>query len=240
MRLRSLAPGARVRERAAAQVVAALPAYQVALWPDGWELLADGSVSVRDTHAMAEARRWYDLARRNRARGDLGPALSLHGLFIPPAILDLASRTFASEQAASVAVQLVAGDWVGRRRTQLLQAAKAALAERAGVWTGSRHGLSMDGASVRALAADLLILCAGEGLIPRADYGLRVRRDDGFGVCAFRVRVETHLDPYARARVGEALAAALIPWNRALGKDAAPRLVISVEVMGLAPGQRRG
>lgn len=43
----------------ASRIVAALPVYQVALWPDGWVLGASGEVSVRDTHAMAEARRWH-------------------------------------------------------------------------------------------------------------------------------------------------------------------------------------
>ena len=55
--------------RAAARLVAELPAYQVALWPDGWVLEPDGGVQVRDTHAMAEARRWYVLAGGNPSRG---------------------------------------------------------------------------------------------------------------------------------------------------------------------------
>jgi hypothetical protein len=229
---RALWPRASSRERVAAEVLAALPAYQVALWPDGWELGPDGTVTVRDTHVMAEARRWYDLGRRNRPGWAPGPALAIHGVFIPPPILDLARRTFATEQAASVAVQLVAGDWVGRRRAQLLRWAGAAIAERAGVWTGSRHGLGMDAEGLRALMIDLLGLCVSDGLIPRAGYGLKVRREDGFGVGGWRVRVETLLEPYARARVGEALAVALIPWNRAVGRDAGPSRVISVEVGG--------
>ena len=218
------------RERVAVEVVAGLPAYQVALWPDGWELSADGGVSVRDTHAMAEARRWYELGRRNRAGWVPGPALVAQGVFIPPAILDLAGRTFATEQAASVAVQLVAGDWVAQRRAQLLRLAGVALAERAAVWTGSRHCLGMDAEGLHTLVADLLALCAAEGLIPRADYGLRVQRRDGFGVCGWRIRVETLLEPYARARVGDALAVALIPWNRAVGRGGGPSPVLSLEV----------
>ena len=237
---RSIPLRGRAQQRAAADAVAALPAYQVALWPDGWDLMPDGSVSVRDTHAMAEARRWYALARRNGSRGDLRAALRLHGVFIPPAILDLTSRRFASEQVASVAVQLVAGDWVVRRRAELLRVASAALTERSRVWTGSRHGGRLESDALRLLAADLLGLCVREGLAPPADYGLRVRRDDGFGVCTYRVRVETHLDPYARARVGDALAAALIPWNRAVGRDPSPRLVISVELGTPAPGHPAG
>lgn len=220
------------RERAAVEVVAALPAYQVALWPDGWELAPDGSVSVRDTHAMAEARRWYALARRNRAGWVPGPALAMHGVFIPPAILDLARRTFVSEQVASVAVQLVAGDWVGQRRAQLLRSARTAIGERARAWTGSRHDGDLGPDAVRTLVAELVGLCVREGLIPRADYGLKVRRDDGFGVCGYRVRVEIPLEPDARGRVGDALTTALIPWNRAVGRDADPTLVISVEVAG--------
>ena len=232
--LRDLPLPGRARERAAARAIATLPAYQVALWPDGWDLMPDGSVAVQDTHAMAEARRWYDLARRNCSRRDLRSALSLHRVFIPSAILDLAGRTFASEQAASVAVQLVAGDWVLGRRAELARTARAALAERAAVWTGSRHGSGLDAVAVQVLAADLLGVCAAEGLIPRAGYGVRVRRDDGFGLCAYRVQVETHLDPYARRRVGEVLSAALIPWNRAVGRDLAPSLVISVELIAPA------
>jgi len=227
---RALSLRATVQGRAAAEVVAGLPAYQVALWPDGWELSAQGTVTVCDTHAMAEARRWYELARRNRTGWVPGPVMAMHGVDIPPAILDLGGRTFASEQAASVAVQLVAGDWVGRRRAQFLRGAGAAIAERAGVWTGSRHGLGMDAEGLRALVRDLLGLCVSEGLIPRADYGLKVRRDDGFGVCGYRVRVETLLEPYARARVADALAVALIPWNRAVGRHGEPSLVISAEV----------
>jgi hypothetical protein len=236
---RALSVRATAQERAAAEVVAGLPAYQVALWPDGWELSAEGTVTVRDTHAMAEARRWYDLARRNRAGWVPGPALAIHGVFIPPAILDLSRRTFASEQAASVAVQLVAGDWVGRRRAKLLRSAGAALAEREGAWTGSRHGPEMDAGGVSSLATDLLGLCVSEGLIPRACYGLKVRRDDGFGVCGYRVRVETFLEPYARARIRDLLAVGLTPWNRAVGRDAGASLVISVEVGTPALGHHR-
>jgi hypothetical protein len=88
----------------------------------------------------------------------------------------------------------------------------------------------MDAEGLRALVRDLLGLCVSEGLIPRADYGLKVRRDDGFGVCGYRVRVETLLEPYARARVADALAVALIPWNRAVGRHGESSLVISAEV----------
>jgi len=228
-----------VQKRAAAEVVAGLPAYQVALWPDGWELSADGTVTVRDTHAMAEARRWYELARRNRAGWVPGPALAMHGVFIPPAILDLAGRTFASEQAASVAVQLVAGDWVSRRRAQLLRSAGVALAERKGAWTGSRHGPELDKGGVLALVTNLLGLCVTEGLIPPACYELKIRRDDGFGVCGYRIRVETLLEPYARARIGDLLATALIPWNRAVGRDTGASLVISLEVGAPSSGRHR-
>jgi hypothetical protein len=227
---RALLPRAAARDRAATAAVAALAAYQVALWPDGWELAADGSVSVCDTHAMTEARRWYDLARRNRARGDPGRALAMHGVYIPQGILDLARRTFPSEQAASVAVCLVAGDWIRHRRLELLRCAGTAMAERAAAWTGSRHDLAADTEGVQALLAGLLDLCIGEGLIPRAGYGLRVRRDDGFGVSGYRVRVETLLESYARARVAEVLAVALIPWNRAVARDGGSDLAISVEV----------
>lgn len=230
---------ASVQGRAAAKVVAGLPAYQVAFWPDGWELSAHGTVTLRDTHAMAEARRWHQLARRNRAGWVPGPALAMHGVDIPPTILDLARRTFASEQAASVAVQLVAGDWVSRRRAQLLRSAAVALAERKGAWTGSRHDPELDTGGVLALVTDLLGLCVSEGLIPRACYDLKIRRDDGFGVCGYRVRLETLLEPYARARIGDLLATALIPWNRAVGRDTGASLVISLEVGAPASGHHR-
>jgi hypothetical protein len=227
---RALLPRAAARDRAAAEAVTALPAYQVALWPDGWQLAADGSVSVCDTHAMAEARRWYDLARRNRARSDPGRALAMHGVYIPQGILDLAKRTFPSEQAASVAVHLVAGDWVRHRRLELLRCAGTAMAERAAAWTGSLHGLAAGADGVQALLARLVDLCVEEGLIPRAGYRLRVRCDDGFGVCGYRVRVETLLESYARARVADVLAVALIPWNRAVARGGRPSLAISLDV----------
>jgi hypothetical protein len=216
--------------RAAIAAIAGLPAYQVALWPDGWDLGMDGSVLVRDTHVMAEARRWYDLARRNGSRGNVSPALALHGILIPPAILDLARRRFPSEQVASVAVTLVAGDWLARRRAQLLRTAEAALSERAAAWTGSRHKDGVDGEAVLALVWEILGLCLTEGLIPRADYKVRVRCDDGWGLCRYRVRLAVSLASDARTRVAELLGLALTPWNRSVGGEAGPQPMIRVEV----------
>jgi hypothetical protein len=216
----------------AVAAVAGLPAYQVALWPDGWDLGEDGSVLVRDTHVMAEARRWYDLARRNGSQADLGPALAIHGLRIPPAILDLAWRRFPSEQVASVAVTLVAGGWVKQRRAQLLRTAEAALAERASAWTGSRHGDGLNAEALACLVRDALQWCLIEDLIPRADYGVRIRSDDGWGLCRYRVCVAVALETGARTRVAEILSLALIPWNRAAGSEAGPQPMIRVEVAG--------
>jgi hypothetical protein len=227
---RALSLNRSLDRRAAVATIAGLPAYQVALWPDGWDLGADGSVLVRDTHAMAEARRWYALARRNGSRADPGPVLALHRLNIPEPLLDLVLRRFPSEQVASVAVMLVAGDWLGRRRAQLARTAEAALTERAATWTGSRHGLGLDGNAIPALIWDVLGLCLSEGLIPPADYGLKVRRDDGWGLCGYRVRLAVPFGADARSKVAEVLSIALIPWNRAAAGEAGPHLVIRVEV----------
>jgi len=216
----------------AVAAVAGLPAYQVALWPDGWDLGEDGSVLVRDTHLMAEARRWHDLARRNGSRGSLSSALAMHGLLIPPAILELTRRRFPSEQVASVAVTLVAADWVKQRRAQLLRTAEAALAERACAWTGSRHGAGMNAEALACLVRDALQWCLMEDLIPRADYGVRIRCDDGWGLCRHRVCVAVALETGARTRVAEILSLALIPWNRAAGSGAGPQPMIHVEVAG--------
>ncbi|HSQ08806.1 MAG TPA: hypothetical protein VLM84_14105 [Chromatiaceae bacterium] len=216
----------------AVAAVAGLPAYQVALWPDGWDLGEDGSVLVRDTHVMAEARRWYDLARRNGSRGNLSPVLAMHGLLIPPAILDLTRRRFPSEPVASVAVTLVAADWVKQRRAQLLRTAEAALAERASAWTGSRHGEGLNAEALACLVRDALQWCLIEDLIPRADYGVRIRNDDGWGLCRYRVCVAVAVETGARTRVAEILSLALIPWNRAAGSEAGPQPTIRVEVAG--------
>jgi hypothetical protein len=206
----------------AMKVVAGLPPYQVALWPDGWELEGDGSVTVRDTHAMAEARRWYALAARNRCREDACRVMALHGVFVPRAIVDLAERRFACERIASVAVKLVAGDWVQQRRRQLLADPVAALQERSLGWSGSRHPRRLVGDDVKDVLGGLIDLCAAEGLIPPARYRIDVRADDGYGVAGFRCRIEVRLERYARARVGEVLSTALIPWNRAVVRNGAP------------------
>ena len=216
-------------DAAAARVIAALPPYQVALWPDGWEHLEDGGVRVRDTDAMAEARRWYRLAQRNRGLGAMGPAMRLHGTFVPRAIVDLSRLRFATARAASVAVQLVAGDWVAQRRAELLRAPVRALEERDRAWSGSRSGDLLDEVSLIELVSELLRQCMAEGLIPKAAYRLRVQRDDGFGVCGFRCIIEVWLDPYARTRLADALASALVPWNRAVMRDARPYPLIGVE-----------
>lgn len=228
--LRSRVPADSPSRREAADLVRGLPVYQVALWPDGWEMLPDGAVRVRDTHAMAEARRWYSLAERNHAREDVPRVMSMHGVFVPRVVVDLAERRFPSERAASVALELVAGEWVRQRRRQLLESPEHALAVRALGWTGSLHRPEPDPRRIEALVRTLLRDCVGERLIPDADYGVGVRPDGGYGIAAWRCTLTVALDPYARARVAEALTAALIPWNRAVVRDGAPATVLAVEV----------
>ncbi len=222
---------------AAARLVTGLPAYQVALWPDGWELSADGRVAVRDTHAMAEARRWYLLAERNRSREDARRVMAMHGVFVPRTIVDMAERRFASEEAASVAMQLVAGDWIRHRRRQLLAAPEAALAEHTLAWCGSRHATALDEQGIRSLVRELLDLCVSERAIPDAVYGLAVRREDGYGVRCYSCKVLVWLDSYARKRVRETLDAALTPWNRAVVRRGASVKVISIDVQSVGSGR---
>ena len=228
--VRRAPPWSQAQDAAAARAIAALPAYQVALWPDGWEHLEDGGVLVRDTDAMAEARRWYRLAERNRGLRAMGPAMRLHGTFVPRAIVDLSRLRFATARAASVAVQLVAGDWVAQRRAELLRSPVRALREREQTWSGSHSGDLLDEVSLINLFSDLLTQCITEGLIPKATYRVRVQRDDGFGVGGFRCIVEVWLDPYARTRLADCLGSALVPWNRAVMRDARPHPLIGVEV----------
>lgn len=223
--------GSQGQVREAARTLARLPPYQVALWPDGWEDLEDGGILVRDTDAMAEARRWYQLAGCNGAVAVLASAMRLDGTcFVPHAILSLTRQRFASPRVASVAVQLVAGDWVAARRAQLLRDPVRALRERAQTWSGSRSGGGLDPEGLGNLLWNLMDQCAAEGLTPRACYGLKVQRANGYGLGGLRCVVETRLDPYARAHLADALSAALIPWNRAVIRDGRPCRLISVEV----------
>ncbi|MCU0834186.1 MAG: hypothetical protein MUC77_07070 [Chromatiaceae bacterium] len=222
---------AKIGRQAAEELIDRLPAYQVALWPDGWELLPGGAVRVRDTHAMAEARRWYLLAERNQAGARGQRLMALHGV-VPRAVVDLKGRRFASEQVASVALNLVAGDWLRLRRCALRAAPCEALAARALAWSGSRHSASEDARSVGGLVAEVLRACAAERLIPDARYRVDVRADDGYGLTLWRCRLRVALDPYARARVADVLGVALIPWNRAVVRDGAAVPIVSVEVLG--------
>jgi hypothetical protein len=233
-------PRSRERAREAARIVAELAPYQVALWPDGWEHLDDGGVLVRDTDAMAEARRWYRLAERNRGLGAMDPAMRLHGAFVPRPILAMSRQRFASPQVASVAVQLVAREWVATRRAELLRAPVRALRERDQTWSGSRSGEALDCESLKLVLAKLLEQCASERLIPRAAYRFRVQRDDGYGVEGFRCVIEVWLDLYARSRLAEALAVGLVPWNRAVMRDGRPHPLIGVEVRRPVASVSRG
>lgn len=219
------------RRQAAEALIDRLPAYQIALWPDGWELLPDGSVRVCDTHAMAESRRWHALAERNQAGARGQRLMARHGV-VPRPVVDLCGRRFASEQAASVALHLVAGDWLRLRRRELRAAPCEALAARALGWSGSRHTGAQDAQSVSGLVAELLHACAAERLIPDAHYQVGVRADDGYGLTLWRCRLRVALDPYARARVAEVLGVALIPWNRAVVRDGTAVPVVAIEVRG--------
>jgi hypothetical protein len=224
--------------RSAAAVIGALPPYRIALWPDGWQLDADGSVRIFDTHCMAEARRWLEVADRSargQARGglygrDLERAMRMHGIYVPRALIGLAGRRFASEEVASVAVQLVAGDWVGERRRQLLAAPAQALAEHALAWSGSRHAGTPDAQAATVLVAQLIRQCIDEGLLPDASYRLDARCDDGYGVRRWRFRVDMDLAPDALRGVEDALNAAMIPYNRAVMRDGAPVPVMTLSV----------
>jgi len=236
LRHRLLSSRTKERRQAAADLIDHLPSYQVALWPDGWELDPDGAVRVRDTHAMAEARRWYVLAGRNQAGAAAYGLMARQGVSVPQAVLALVGKRFASEQVASVALQLVAGEWIRQRRRELRSAAPEALAARTQAWSGSRHRAVWDEDAVAGLVAELVRACAAERLIPNAHYRIGVRADDGYGLTLWRCRLRVALDAYARARAAEVLALALIPWNRAVVRDGAAVPILSVEVRG--PGLR--
>ncbi len=214
----------------ASRIVAALPAYQIALWPDGWVLGASGEVSVRDTHAMAEARRWYVLADRAAGRPRLDRTMRLYGTFVPRPVVALAGQRFPSESVASVAVQLVAGDWIAQRRQQLLAAPDEAVRARALGWTGSRHTPDPSIETMTACIRHVMDDCLQEGLIPAADYDLEVRQDDGFGIRGYRCVVTLGLDGDACVRFRDVLRTALVPWNRAAVRDGVAHPLVRVEV----------
>jgi hypothetical protein len=217
----------------AARVVAALPAYQIALWPDGWVLGASGEVSVRDTHAMAEARRWYALAGRAAGRPRMDRTMHLYGTFVPRPVVALAGQRFPSESVASVAVQLVAGDWITQRRQQLLTAPDEAIRARRLGWTGSRHAADPSIETMTACVMQVMDDCIRERLIPVAGYDLKVRPDDGFGIRGYRCLITVGLDSATRARYREVIQAALVPWNRAVVRDGVAHPLVKVEVRGL-------
>lgn len=234
-------PGARRALERAQGRLRALPAYQVALWPDGWELGSDGAVAVRDTHEMAEARRWYRMVARlggDRAAVAGGTAriergMRLHRVAVPAAIVDLSGRRFVSERAASVAVRLAGGDWVARRREALLRAPERALALRARCWSGSRHRLYGDAGEVERLLETLLGCCRSEGLLPSVPVRVELRAEDGYGLPRWRCRLLTDLPPAVRGLAEEALRAALVPWNRTVVRDdGAAFELITLRVIG--------
>ncbi len=237
LRTQSLRTSSATR-RAAVAAINALPAYRIALWPDGWVLEPDGAVRVVDTHAMAEARRWFEMAqsassgvrRRPLTAAEQARAMRLLGVYVPPAVVSLSGRRFSSEQVASVALQLVAGDWIGERRRRLLAQPERALAEHARAWQGSRHQCPANADAAEALLHGALEACISEGLLPPARYRVVSRCEDGFGLRRWRYAVEVNLDPYARARAREALDAALIPWNRAVIRDGTPMPLITLDV----------
>ncbi|WP_462329814.1 hypothetical protein [Thiohalocapsa halophila] len=224
--------------RAAADAIRSQSAYRIALWPDGWVLESDGAVRVVDTHAMAEARRWFEMAERTTGTAGRRPltaaeqrrAMRLLGVYVPPAVVALSGRRFCSEEVASVALTLVAGDWITERRRQLLAQPERALAEQARAWRGSRHHCPASADAAEALLRQALDACIAEGLVPAARYRLVSRCEDGFGLRRWRCAVEVNLDPYARARARDALNTALIPWNRAVIRDGMPMPLITLDV----------
>jgi hypothetical protein len=232
LRLKRPAAGAASQafSRTASALVAALPAYQVAFWPDGWEVGASGEVRVRDTHAMAEARRWYALADRAPGRPHMDRTMRLYGTFVPRSIVALAGRRFASESVASVAVQLVAGDWIVQRRRELMAAPEEAIRMRGLGWTGSRHDSDLDDEGLAIQVAEVVAHCMREGLIPASSYELKVRPDDGFGIRGYRCLIGVAPDGDLCARYREAIQTALVPWNRAVVRDGSAHPLVKVEV----------
>jgi len=233
-----------------------LPLYQIALWPDGWELTGEGALLVRDTHEMAEARRWYAMAAQNGALepGQLSSTSSrtmrLYGIGVPSALLALAGRRFASEQAASVAIRLVASDWLEQRRQMLARDPARMLALQSRTWCGSRHGSLIEPSELRRLLPRLLDLCVAEGLAPALalqadpvaharrgaetavghDRFTEVRVDDGYGLTTWHCRIWVNLDQRSPESIAEVLELALIPWNRAVLRDGRPWRLLQVEV----------
>jgi hypothetical protein len=226
---------ARCGPACAERVIAGLPPYQVAFWPDGWELDAGGGVTIRDTHATAEARRWYRLAEGRRSRDGASRVMALHGIDVPRALVEMTGRRFPSETVVSVAVQLAAGEWVRQRRRQLQAAAEEALRDRALAWSGSRHTPGQDAVEIARLMGQLLSWVASEGLIPGARYRLRVSSGDGYGILSHRCRIEVGLDRYERQQVEEVLKVALVPWNRAVVRDGNPIPLIDLAVRAPQP-----
>jgi hypothetical protein len=214
----------------AARIVAGLPPYQIAFWPDGWMFGPNGDVLVRDTHAMAEARRWYAIADRASVELRMDRTMRLYGTFVPRSIVALAGQRFPTEAVASVAVQLVARDWIAQRREHLLAAPGEAVRLMGLGWSGSRYEADLDADSLAACVRSLLDECAREGLIPKASYGLRLRAEDGFGLRGYRCLITTGLECYAAARAREAIQAALVPWNRAVVRDGGAHVLIKVEM----------
>jgi hypothetical protein len=165
--------------------------------------------------------------------------MALHRVFVPRAIVDMAHHRFPSEQVASVALQLVAGDWIRERRHLLLEAPERALRAHALAWSGSRHRPDLDAARLSVLVPELIEVCVAEHLIPNAHYRVGVAEEDAFGIVALRCRIEVCLDPYARAWAEEVLKAALIPWNRLVVRDSDTTPMIGLEVCSRSTSSRR-
>lgn len=241
-----------------------LPLYQVALWPDGWEWTSGQTLIVRETHEMAEARRWYAMAARNGAHKSVrlsstcSRTMRLYGVGVPAEILELVGRRFTSEQAASVAIRLIASNWVEQRRKMLARDPAHMLALQMRTWSGSCHGSLSGPAELRRLVLRLLGLCIAEGLLPLpetlGDHGMGqnasadsgeqpigpaaaradVRVDDGYGLATWHCRVTVVLDQDCPGPgpIAEALQLALIPWNRTVLRDERPWRLLQVEVVG--------
>ena len=232
-------PRGRAADAGARYDVASLPLYQIALWPDGWELAGDGGVVIRDTHETAEARRWYAMAERNGVgRGASLPSsqtlrmMRMHRIAVPRGIVELVGTRFRSERAASVAVRLIAAEWVDDRRRMLNRDPAATFAARARLWSGSRHAELGKDDDVSALVQRMVGLCVAEGMIPRLGYRVDARIQDGYGMRRWscRVTVDQGLASARADAVAAVLALALIPWNRRVSCDGKTWTLLSVRV----------
>jgi hypothetical protein len=158
--------------------------------------------------------------------------MRLYGTYVPRSIVALAGKRFASESVASVAVQLVAGDWIVQRRRELMAAPAEAIRMRGLGWTGSRHDAELSDEGLVIRVSEAVAACMREGLIPTSSFELKVRSDDGFGIRGYRCLISVAPDGDLCARYREAIQTALVPWNRAVVRDGVAHPLVKVEVRG--------